>query len=82
MATAGAPRTPRGRRSLRCRGRGARARGSRRRSRPRGDAMSASPPTSAAAATARLRGHGGVRCTVAVTRFVVGARRGVLRRLR
>uniref|UniRef100_A0A0E0G9J0 Uncharacterized protein n=1 Tax=Oryza nivara TaxID=4536 RepID=A0A0E0G9J0_ORYNI len=35
--------------------------------------MSASPPTSAAAAAARLRGHGGVRCTVAVTRFVVGS---------
>uniref|UniRef100_A0A0E0NHF3 Uncharacterized protein n=1 Tax=Oryza rufipogon TaxID=4529 RepID=A0A0E0NHF3_ORYRU len=50
-----------------------RARGSRQRSRPRGDAMSASPPTSAAAVAARLRGHGGVRCTVAVTRFVVGS---------
>nr|XP_015629483.1 uncharacterized protein LOC107280277 [Oryza sativa Japonica Group] len=34
-------------------------------------ALVASHPTGAAAA-ARLRGHGGVRCTVAVTRFVVG----------
>uniref|UniRef100_A0A0D3F799 Uncharacterized protein n=1 Tax=Oryza barthii TaxID=65489 RepID=A0A0D3F799_9ORYZ len=35
--------------------------------------MLVSPPTSATAAAARLRGRGGVRCTVAVTRFVVGS---------
>uniref|UniRef100_A0A0E0HSV5 Uncharacterized protein n=1 Tax=Oryza nivara TaxID=4536 RepID=A0A0E0HSV5_ORYNI len=50
-----------------------RHRGSCRSSRPRGDAMSASPPTGAAAAATRLHGHGGIRCTIAVTRFIVGS---------